>query len=319
MKPTSVNSEETAGVYANLQDLIKLQYQVDGFSFLPRQPIHSLLTGRHASKLRGRGLNFEELRNYLPGDDIRTMDWKVTARTKRPHVRVYTEERERSVLVVVDQRLSMFFGSQVAMKSVTAAAAAALTAWRVLKVGDRIGAVVFNDNEIREIRPHRSRRNVMRILETVLQLNHRLSLKAGIQSNQSMLNVVLERVRHTVTHDYLVVLISDLDGSDDETVRLHKLLARHNDVLVALIYDPLEVNLPDTGQLVVSDGELQLEIDSGDSKLRQSFTARFDERLSGIQEDLLRYAIPVLPLHTAEAVAPQVRKLLGNAPRPRRG
>jgi uncharacterized protein (DUF58 family) len=278
-----------------------------------------LLTGRHASKLRGRGLNFEELRNYLPGDDIRTMDWKVTARTKRPHVRVYTEERERSVLVVVDQRLSMFFGSQVAMKSVTAAEAAALAAWRVLKVGDRIGAVVFNDDEIREVRPHRSRKNVMRILETVLQFNHQLSLKAGRQSNPSMLNGVLERVRHTVTHDYLVVLISDLHGSDEETVRLHKLLARHNDVLVALIYDPLEVNLPDAGRLVVSDGELQLEIDSGDSTLRQSFTARFNERLSGIQEKLLRYGVPVLPLHTAEAVAPQVRRLLGNVPRPRRG
>ena len=116
---------ELSGVYANLQDLIKLQHKASGFSFLPKQPVHSLLSGRHASRLRGRGLDFEEIRRYLPGDDIRTMDWKVTARTKKPHIRVYTEERERPVLLVVDQRMSMFFGSTSRMKAVTAAEAAA--------------------------------------------------------------------------------------------------------------------------------------------------------------------------------------------------
>ena len=94
------------------------------FHFRPRQPVHSLLAGRHASRLRGRGLAFEELRPYLPGDDIRTMDWHVTARTGKPHVRVYTEEKDRPVLLVVDQRQNMFFGSKRAMKSVAAAEAA---------------------------------------------------------------------------------------------------------------------------------------------------------------------------------------------------
>ncbi len=120
----------TSGVYVTLDDLIRLQYRARGFSFLPRQPIHSLLTGKHASRMRGRGLNFEEIRGYLPGDDVRTIDWKVTARTRKPHVRVFTEERDRSAILVVDQRLSMFFGSKVSMKSVTAAVAAALGAWR---------------------------------------------------------------------------------------------------------------------------------------------------------------------------------------------
>ena len=118
---------------------------------LPRQPIHSILAGRHASRLRGRGLNFEELRSYLPGDDIRNMDWKVTARMRKPHVRVFTEERDRPTLLVVDQRLSMFFGSARAMKSVAAAEATALAAWRVLEAGDRVGAIVFDDHDLIEI------------------------------------------------------------------------------------------------------------------------------------------------------------------------
>ena len=148
-------------VYITLEHLIAMEYKAKGFSFLPRQPIHSLLSGRHASRMRGRGLNFEELRGYLAGDDIRTIDWKVTARTGEPYVRVYTEERDRPAFVMVDQRLSMFFGSQKYMKSVIAAKLAALVAWRVFKVGDRIGAAVFNDSRIQQVRPHRSKSTVM--------------------------------------------------------------------------------------------------------------------------------------------------------------
>ena len=148
-------SNKNAGIYTSLQELVALQYKASGFSFLPKQPVHSILSGRHNSRLRGRGLNFEELRHYRAGDDIRTMDWKVTNRTGKPHVRVYSEERERPVLLLVDQRINMFFGSQLKMKSVIAAELAALSAWRVLSVGDRIGALVFNDTEIIETRPHR--------------------------------------------------------------------------------------------------------------------------------------------------------------------
>ena len=101
---------EDSRVYTSLAHLVGLSHQASGFSFLPRQPLSSLLAGRHAAKIRGRGLNFEEIRAYLPGDDIRSIDWKVTARARKPHVRVYTEERERQAFLLVDQRMSMFFG-----------------------------------------------------------------------------------------------------------------------------------------------------------------------------------------------------------------
>ncbi|MEZ5858576.1 MAG: DUF58 domain-containing protein [Geminicoccaceae bacterium] len=116
-------------VRVTLGHLRSLEGRARGLTFLPRQPARSVLNGRHASRLRGRGLNFEELRDYLPGDDVRAIDWKVTARTGRPHVRVMTEERDRPALIVVDQRMSMFFGSRLNMKSVTAAEAAALAAF----------------------------------------------------------------------------------------------------------------------------------------------------------------------------------------------
>ena len=149
------------GVYVRLEELIELQYRARGFSFLPRQPVHSLLSGRHASRMRGRGLDFEELQGYLPGDDIRTIDWRVTARTGAAHTKMFREERERQVLVCVDQRSSMFFGSQYCCKSVLAARLAALISWAALQRGDRLGGLVFSESEHREIRPRRSRRSVV--------------------------------------------------------------------------------------------------------------------------------------------------------------
>ena len=167
-------ANQLPGVYANLDDLIRVRFKARDFSFMPRQPVTSILSGRYASRLRGRGLNFEEMRRYLPGDDVRTMDWRVTARTRQPHVRVYTEEKDRSVLLLVDQRINMFFGSRDRMKSVTAAELAALGAWRALDAGDRVGAVVFNDTEVTDIRPQRSQQAVMSILGTVVEMNQRL-------------------------------------------------------------------------------------------------------------------------------------------------
>ena len=210
-------ADPTAGVYATLVDLVALQYKAPGFSFLPRQPIHSLLAGRHASRLRGRGLNFEEIRRYLPGDDIRQIDWKVTARTRKTHSRVYTEERERTVLLLVDQRLTMFFGSVRDMKSVTAAETAALAAWRVLAQKDRVGTLVFNDSKVVEVRPQRSRSAVMQILQAVLEQNHALSIDAKTISKAGMFNEALRGCERLAKHDSLVCIISDGFGHDQES------------------------------------------------------------------------------------------------------
>jgi len=305
---------KTPGAYADIDELIRLQFKVHGFNFLPKQPVQSLLSGRRASRLRGRGLDFEEIRRYIPGDDIRTMDWRVTARTRKPHTRVYTEEKDRPVLLVVDQRLSMFFGSRVAMKSVTAAEVAAMGAWRTLSVGDRIGAVVFNDSEIREIPPHRSRQQVMRILEIVLQMNHALRVDGDIRSDPTMLNQVLTSVQQLAKHDYLVVIISDFSGVDEETRNAVTRLAAHNDIIAMFIYDPLEARLPSFGKVIVSQEDLQLEVDTGDAELRRRFSEQFESRLKTARDLMLKRGIPVLPIHTAEEVRTQFMELLGHRP-----
>jgi uncharacterized protein (DUF58 family) len=300
-------------VYVDLDELIRLQFHVYGFSFLPKQPVRSLLAGRRASRLRGRGLDFEEIRHYIPGDDIRAIDWRVTARTGKPHTRVYTEERDRPVLLVVDQRLGMFFGSKTAMKSVTAARVAAMGAWRTLSVGDRVGAIVFNDREAREIPPHRSRQRVMEILRTVVEMNHALRVDGSPRSEPAMLNRVLEKVQHLAKHDCLVAIVSDFDCADNETQRAVTRLSAHNDVLALYIYDSLEARLPSFGKMVVSQGDLQLEADTGDGRLRERFAGQLEQNLKNAKDLLRKRGIPVLPIQTSEGIRDQLWRLLGRA------
>lgn len=304
-------ADRPSGVYASLDELMRLRYRASGFSFLPRQPVHSVLSGRHASRLRGRGLNFEELRNYLPGDDTRNIDWKVMARTGEPHVRVYTEEKDRSVWLLVDQRISMFFGSRSRMKSVVAAEAAAVAAWRVLSQGDRVGAIVYDDRDLRILPPQRSEEQVSRILKEVVARNHALHAASDARPNPGMLNAALTRLSALVRHDCLVCLIGDGTGIDDETRRLVTRLTEHNDVLAVLVHDPLESSMPAAGRLVFSDGMSQLEFDTGERALREAYRNDFEARMERMRGTSRRHAIPLLTLHTEEPVLEQVRDELG--------
>ena len=313
---TGTHSSNTVGkndgVYVQLDELVRLQHKASGFSFLPKQPIHSVLSGRHASKLRGRGLNFEELRNYLPGDDTRNIDWKVTARTRTPYVRVYTEEKDRAAWLLIDQRVNMFFGSKDRMKSVVAAEVAAISAWRVLSVGDRVGALVFNDSEISVIPPHRSRERVMQILKQVVVKNQSLSADPGLKPDAGKLNEALKQVSHLARHDCLVCLITDGDGINSETRRYITRLAEHNDVLTAFIFDPLEKDIPAAGRLRFADGEGQLEADTSNKKLRTAFQNEFEQRMEQMRSASRRFSMPLLPLDTCKPVSEQIRDVLGH-------
>ncbi len=306
-----MSSSTDPNIYTDLHSLVRLRYSARGFSYLPRQSVHSLLSGRKRSRLRGRGLDFDELRHYRPGDDIRTMDWRVTNRTGKPHVRVYTEERDRPVMVVVDQRLPMFFGSRYKMKSVVAAEVAAITAWRVLSVGDRIGAILFNDKDIQEARPSRSDKKVMAWLGDLCAMNNALSVAAEQKSNADALVHALRTTERNIGHDYLVILVSDFYGWNDEALKVIRRINQHNDIVCAAVFDPLERDISSANQLVVSDGSYQLEIDPERQGLGEKFEASFESSVAHVQGDLRRHGIPILPVDTATPAADQLREKLG--------
>ena len=302
----------TTRIHPTLDDLVRLQFETRGFTLLPRQPVHSLLSGRHASRLRGRGLTFEELRDYRPGDDIRAMDWRATARLRKPHVRVYSEERERPVLLVVDQRATMFFGSARTTKATAAAELAALGAWRALEVGDRVGAVIFGDEETVEIKPQRSRGTVLRICHELVRMNGRLSA-ASVSGAKEAFNNALRCAANVARHDHLVVLVTDYDGDDETTRALATRLAAHNDVLAVLVYDPAGIRLPASGAMEATDGRRRVAIPEG-SEFAQALEIEFRQRCEQLREHLRALRIPILPICTHDPVPEQVLAALGGRP-----
>lgn len=316
-----------ARVSIDLDELALLRAEAHGFSFLPHQPVSSLLAGRHDSRLRGRGLAFDELRAYHPGDDVRTIDWRATARLRTTYVRTYTEERERPVLLLVDQRAPMFFGSRRATKSVVAAELAALAAWRTLSVGDRVGGLVFDDAEVVEVRPHKSRSRALHLLHEVARKNAALAVRHGAPAwpadaphSHVTLDRVLDAAARLARHDHLVVLISDLTDAGEGVRRRVAAIQRRNDLLVVPVFDPLGATITARPGMVAAHRdpatgrEDRVRVPTGaafEDAYRAEFASLVDEWASLFRA--LR--VPLLPVSTAESVADQLRRLFGAVPR----
>ena len=310
LKRKQSSSKSTSGAYADLNQLVRLRFQTQDFSLRPTQPVASVLNGRYGSKLRGRGMDFVEIRRYLPGDDTRTMDWKVTARTRQPHVRVCAEEKDRAVLMVVDQRHNMFFGTKRQMKSVTAAECGAIGVWRALASGDRAGAIIFNDTETVAIRPQRNEANAMTILSHIVRMNHALNVDATNEPNPEALNNTLRRTAQMAKHDVLVVIVSDMAGVNTDSERLIAQIAAHNDVLTFMTHDHARLNALSTA-LNVSNGTLQTEIDFTNKKIRSHLRSNFEQEQHKLEQYLRRLAAPMLMISNGEETVTQIRKYFG--------
>ena len=298
-------------IYVDIAQLRRLQFQARGFDFKPKQSVNSVLSGNNVSKLRGRGLNFEELRQYRPGDDIRNMDWKVTQRTGKPHIKVYTEERERSVYLAIDQRSSMFFGSTGKMKSVVAAELAALIAWRITESGDRIGALVFNDSHTKVVPAKRGRQHVVHVLSEVVKQNHQL--RSGITDNKTSdsFNKMLTKLDGVCGHDALIILIGDGNGWNEQSAQLIKKLRQHNEIIACDIFDPLERQLPEMSQMIVSDGKYQIQFSSDDSHTQKKYQKELARQINLYADTARKYRIPLISVNTMTPVEQQLRKAFG--------
>lgn len=306
----------TRGVHVTLDDLIGLRHRARGFSFLPHHPVRSLLAGRYGSRLRGRGLNFEEIRRYRPGDDIRSIDWKVTARTGKPYTRVYSEEKDRPVMVVLDQRQSMFFGSRLNMKSVTGAELGALALWKAYLDGDRPGCLVFDDVESSFFAPRRSRQTVSRIFTELVGYNTRLKDVAvsheNVKDAPTKLNTVLQQLTQHASHDWLYLVISDYQGFDQKSYQSIRELNRHNDIVLFLVHDPLALELPPSSTtLRFVGGDQRIEVDTGLRKIRELAPQVLRGRMEEMTKRLAALSVPLLPISCGEDTADQMARFIG--------
>ena len=295
-----------ARAYTNTVDLIRLRYAVHELDSLTLPRSINPLSGLLASKFRGRGTDFAEVRIYQPGDDVRTIDWRVTARTQIPHTKMFQEEKERPVLILVDQSASMFFGSKIAFKSVAAAEAAALIAWTTLDWGDRVGGIVFSESKHREVRPRRNKHSVLRLLNEIHDFNHLLSMqvlkKEQASAEVNYLAEALRNVRRVAKHGSAIFVISDY-RSFNELARIHiRQLARHNDIVGILIFDPLEKSLPVPDLYTITNGTSKARINTADRRYRQQYEKSYGEYIAELRGEFARIKSPLLELSTIEPI-----------------
>lgn len=276
------------------------------FNLLARkQKVKTILGGKHASKLRGRGLDFEEVRHYVKGDDIRNIDWKVTARTKETHTRVFSEEKEKPALILVDQSKSMFFGSQKKTKSVVAAELAALAAFRILKEGDRVGGIVYGDQGVDIVFPKRDRRNILRFFENIVKRNHEL-LDHQDGKFEDLLKDVTAKTRNIVTHDFLILIISDFHRYSPDVLKSIVLLGQHNDVILAKVSDPFERDIAEV-KFVAGDEHTQVSVDGKEKSLKRKFEEGFDQDFLAFESNLKKHRIPIFQIDTVTPIDQQLK------------
>jgi len=300
---------DNEGVYVTLSELLKFGYMPKNFNIRPSGAVLSKLSGRHLSGVRGRDMDFSEMKQYVQGDDTRNIDWKATRRTGKPYIRVYNEERDRNVWLVVSQMNSMFFGSKTRMKSVSAAHTAALMAFKALEMGDRVGAVVYNNSEVKFFKATSSKKNVVQIMTEIERQNHLLHAK-NVDNHKGNLSESLKILSSLAKHDDLVVLIGDGRALDENTAKHITRINMHNDVIGVLVYDPMEEEIVSSKSLFFTDGVETVDVDSSDKQFIQKYRERLRGRKENFQKLSRKNALPVLSISTEYPVLDQLYEQL---------
>lgn len=289
------------GINIELSELISLKRYARRSNYKPEYS--SVRAGGHLSKLRGRGMDFAEVRNYQAGDEIRHMEWRVTARTGRPHVKLYQEERERPVVLLADFNPSMYFGTRLAFKSVVAARLAAMIAWTAVKQGDRVGGILFSAEAHNEFTPRGREHGVLPLLASLSEYTNKLVT----DNNQAAkpLSEVLVRLRRVTRPGSIIVLISDFYNIDEESEQHLSRLRSHNDVLAYHICDPLELAPPKPQYYAITNGREELLLDTTSNQVSQAYQEYFEQRISHLQAQFKRLKMQYVQV-TVEAELPRL-------------
>ena len=269
----------------------------------PKSMVKTNRVGGFRSRFKGRGMDFDEVRMYQIGDDIRNIDWKVTARTGETHTKLFKEERERPVFVVLDHMPNMFFGTAKVFKSVIASHIAAQLMWNTLSNGDRFGALLYGENSHFEMKPSGNRRNCMRLLSRIVD-NHQSTLDQcfGLEATQNnkrqnkssidpvfkqsenQLRDTLKRLRYLAKPGSVIHIVSDFQQFDESCQRQLSKLSQHADIHCVFVFDPIESHLPPAGIYGITDGENTGLLNTNQNRLRENYETVFANKLEQISD-----------------------------------
>ena len=273
-----------------------------------RRLVNDSLSGAYHSVFKGRGMDFDEVREYTPGDEIRTIDWNVTARAGRPFVKKFTEERELTIFLLVDISASGNFGSGAQSKRDLAAELASVLAFSAIRNSDKVGLLLFTDRVERYLLPKKGRRHVLRVIRDIL---YHVPQGRGTDSVKA-----LDVVNHVLHRRAIVFLISDFETSQDPQVaraamrRAMRQTNRRHDLIAVHIEDPREKELPNVGIVALEDAETGeiIELDTGRAAVRQRFKEQAGERSRQLVTDFRSEGIDTLQLQTDASYMPALQR-----------
>lgn len=300
--------------HITLQDLVRLQADARALKMPSARPVRSRQSGLRQSRQRGRGMTFAEVRQYQPGDDIRSIDWRVTARRQSPHTKLYEEERERPVLLIADLGPTLFFASTGAYKQVRCAQVTSILAWLTLWAGDQIGGLIFNGRELHVSRPARRRKSVLRLLDQLANLQHQPGspppAPIGDQADLRLDTALTEarRIAHTGSR---IFVISDFMTVTETTTSLLGALARHNSVSAIRILDPMETELPANGRFAVAGPDGPIWFDASNPSFKKAWRDKVAHHEQQLADCFRTAGVQAATVMTQQDPAAALRLLLG--------
>lgn len=269
------------------RDLLK---KVKKIELSTRHLVNEVFGGEYHSVFKGRGMEFAEVREYTPGDEIRTIDWNVSARTGVPYVKLFEEERELTVMILVDASASGAFGTRVQMKRNLAAELSAVLAFSAVKNNDKVGLIIFTDRVENYIPPRKGRSHVLRVIREVL--NHQP------QHQGTSINTAIEFMNRVLRKRAVTFMISDFLDQDYE--KSLKQASRRHDMLSFHLQDPWEIEIPDLGLIQIHDGETGETslINTSNRSLRNAYKQKGQDRLDQLQNFFKSSGLDYLPIRT---------------------
>lgn len=281
------NFRDQSGIYTDVASLLATRHWAKDLKLFSRSAARSMLLGETRSRFRGRGMEFEEVRPYQAGDDIRSIDWRVSARTGGTYTKLFCEEHERPVHVIVDQRNAMFFGSQNQFKSVLAAEIGCAIAWAALAGSDRIGGQIISDYNERDIRAKRNKQAVLKLIHDLNEINNALPISYQSNKNANTIANAIEECRRITRPGTAIFIISDFHDFDSNAAKALSTLGRHSDITLIQVVDPLEEELPLSGQVAISNGEDRLSVGVNNS-VKKAYLDQLVQQRQQLQQGATR-------------------------------
>ncbi|MBT5231398.1 MAG: DUF58 domain-containing protein [Methylococcales bacterium] len=282
----------------SLDDLLELRHQAQSIGLASSRPVNSVLSGLYKSVFRGQGVDFEEVREYREGDEIRNMDWRVTARTGKPHLKVFREERQRTVMICVDVGVHMNFGTRGTFKSILAAQVAALLGWAASENHDKLGGILFGDpTGIRYFQASNSRRSLWQLLRSLSDIAEKPC------TDSDPLLTTMDKLIHGTPTGGLIFLLADMSQEiKGIEQRLGHLIQRHEVVLIP-IDDIADKEMPAMGKMIFSDmSGREVEIDTDDEAGRQAYYQSWLDKRKHLARVCNRLGADMIPMRTHEDV-----------------